>query len=340
MRLPPALRPVVFVLACARVASAQGAKAEPPPAGAPSARALFDEATRHEKAERWAEALAAFQRILPLKETASVRFHAAYCAEKLGQLAAAHRDYERALELARSTQGPDRKLIIEQSADALKDLTPRVPEVTLQLPRGVEGVRVTLDNVEVPAERAASPLRVDPGLHKLSVSAADKKPFEREFSLEPRERHTVVVFLESSSAPAPSPAPAAPPASARPADRPAGSAAAAGSSGGGSAAPWIVGGASVAMAGVGVGFFLAGRKLADDVDRCQQETRVACDLDALTSARTTNYAIAGAAGALSLVGAGVTIALALSKGDDAPSGVKAASGLVVTPNGLGWAGRF
>jgi hypothetical protein len=333
-----AVGPLALALACARGALAQGAGDA---AGAgnevQAARALFDDARRDEQAGRFGEALGKFERVLKTKETASVHFHVAYCQEKIGQIASAYAHYKQALELARSTQGPDRKLIVEQSAESLKDLEPRVPELTLQLPRGVEGVRVRFDNTVVPLERAEGALRVDPGLHTLEVSAPDKKPFVREFSLKERERHTVVVFFEPSApAPAAPPPPAAPPAPAAPAAAPppAGE-----GGGGGSIAPWIIGGASLALAGVGVGFFLAGQSQADDLDECR-EKRLVCDRDEIDKSRTRNYAIAGSAGVLSLVGAGVAIVLAVSGGDDAPPGAKAAGGLVVTPQGLGWAGRF
>lgn len=334
---------LVFVVALAgpRAALAQGPAAAPagrspaPEAlDATTARALFDEARKDEQAGRWGEALAKFQRIARSKETASVRFHAAYCEEKLGEVASAYANYERALELARSSQGPDRKLIIEQSAEGLKDLAPRVPEVTIQLPRGVDGVRVTFDNNEVPAERATGPLRVNPGQHTLQVVAPGLRPFVREFSLAQREKHTVVVLFESTPSATPAAAPAAAPAPpAAPAERPASD------QGGSSLAPWIVGGASAALAGVGVGFFFAGEARDDELDDCRTALAV-CDESAVESSRKRNYTIAGVAGALSLVGAGVTVVLALSGGSSNGVPARAASGLVITPHGMGWAGRF
>ncbi len=337
-----ALWPLLVVVLIAPGVGAQGGGAPGAPGDVQAARALFEEARRDEQAGRWGEALGKLQRILQSKETASVRFHAAYCEEKLGELASAYRDYERALELARSTQGPDRKLIVEQSADGLKDLTGRVPELVLQLPRDVEGVRVTFDGTEVPAARASGPLRVNPGLHVLNVSAPGKKPFSREFSLSEREKHTVVVLFEPASGAPPAAAPppaapapgttAAPAAPAVPAERPAGA------GGGSSIAPWVVGGASVALAGVGVGFFFAGRSQGDKLDECRGGG-VVCKLSDIEATRTRNYAIAGSAGALALVGGGVTLALALARGNDAPA-AKAASGPLVGPGWLGWAGRF
>jgi hypothetical protein len=337
---------LVFVVALAgpSAALAQGPAATPterspaPEAlDATAARALFDEARKDEQAGRWGEALMKFQRIARSKETASVRFHAAYCEEKMGEVASAYLDYERALELARSSQGPDRKLIIEQSADGLKELAPRVPELTIQLPRSVEGVRVLIDGTEVPAERATGPLRVNPGLHTLQVMAPGQRPFQREFSLRQREKHTVVVLFEAT----PSASPAAAPPTAAPApaaavvatERPASDA------GGGSLAPWIVGGASLALAGVGVGFFFAGEARGDELDDCRSG-RALCDESSVESSRKRNYAIAGTAGALSLVGAGVTVVLALSGGSSTSVAARAAGGLVIAPNAVGWAGRF
>lgn len=332
------LEVLAVVLVCSRGASAQ--EAGPAAGNVQAARALFDDARRDEQAARWTDALVKFKRILETKKTASVLFHVAYCEEKLGEFASAYEDYGRALELARSTGGPDRKLIIEQSADSMKVLLPQIPEVTLQLPREVESPRVTVDNTVVPPEKVAAPLRVNPGLHTISVSAPGWKPFVREVSLKPYERHTISTALERASSTPPTAPPVAPVATgpiapgpiAPPAEAPT-------KSGGGSAVPWVVGGVSVGLAGAAVGFFLAGQSRADDLDECRRNN-VVCDRDSIDKARTRNYALAGAAGVLALVGGGVTLVLALSKNDDAPAGAKAASGLVLTPGGVGWASRF
>ncbi|HEU4535638.1 MAG TPA: hypothetical protein VFS00_16035, partial [Polyangiaceae bacterium] len=155
-----------------------------------------------------------------------------------------------------------------------------------------------------------------------------------EFSLAQREKHTVVVLFEPAPIAPPAAAPPPAPAASPPAER------AAPSAGGGSLAPWLVGGASAALAGVGVGFFFAGEARDDELDDCRAG-RALCDESAIESSRQRNYTIAGTAGALSLVGAGVTLALALSGGRGDGPAARAAGGLVVTPQGVvGWAGRF
>jgi hypothetical protein len=343
MRRPPAIALVAAAVVAFAPCGPGVLAQEAPGAASPeavAARALFGEARKDEQAGRWGDALGKFRNILQARETASVRFHAAYCEEKLGHLTAAYRDYARALKLARTTPGPDRKLIIDQSGAGLAGLSSRVARLVVQLPREVTGARVTVDGAEVPSDEAAEAMPLEPGRHVLEVAAPGKRPFRREFTIEqPKEIAVLVLFEEAPAPAAPAPPPAASTAPAAPPPPAPADGEASGRRGGSSLAPWVVGGASVALAGVATGFFFVGRARGDKLDECRSGQLVCRESD-LRSSRTRSYAIAGSAGALALVGAGVAVVLALSGGgDDAPAS-KAASGLVVGPGGLGWAGRF
>src|SRR5687767_8465159 len=76
----------------AEVPPPEGGRREPSAAELEAARALFEEARRDEAARRWGEALLKFRRILATKDTASLRFHLAYCEESMGLVASATRD--------------------------------------------------------------------------------------------------------------------------------------------------------------------------------------------------------------------------------------------------------
>jgi hypothetical protein len=336
---PAPARPAPARGAPAGAAQADGAPAAAPaPDGPPhepsaaeieAARALFEEARRDEAARRWGEALVKFRRILATKDTASLRFHLAYCEENMGLVASAARDYERAAELAQATKGPDRKLIAEDSAKSVAELGPRVPKLTIELPAGVEGASVSVDGEPVPADKAGSALPLDPGHHTIEASAPGKRAFRREVRLVERERHTLSVLFEPAVAPAPPPARA-------PGPEPS----AAGVRGGGGVPveSWVAAGAGVAFAGAAAGFLATAMAQRNELGRCQAGGG-GCDGSEVAAASNRNLAFAGVAGGLSLAGAGAALWFALGAGSKPPARAPR-SGLVIGPTGVAWRGSF
>jgi hypothetical protein len=271
-------------------------------------RALFDEALEDEKASRWSDALRKLRRILTRRETASLRYHLALCEEKSGLLASAHRDYMRAIELAHATSGPNRKVIIERSGEALKSLTPRTPQLGVRVLGSAVAPRARLDGEPFSLEPTGAPVMVDPGPHTLEVSAPGHKTFRRSFVLKEHESYTLSVPLdpEAPAAPGGVPRPSPPP---RPEGRPAAPS---------PALTWALAGTSVGLGGAAAGFFLTALGQQRDLERCRDAPDVyLCREDDIAGVRVRNYVLSGVAGTLSLTAAGAALWCALGGG--APS---------------------
>lgn len=309
-------------------ASAVRAAPETAPAELKTARQLFEEAERDEKAGRWREALDKFTRVVAFKETPSGLFHKAFCAEKLGLALAAYRDYRRAAQLSETyaaASAENKKLIEKETAARMVALLPRIPALTLRAPAGVAGLRVVFDDVELKPDELNVSRQVELGQHVVEATAPGRPLFRSHVMLgEGANEALAIVFAEPTAAPV---APPSGPVSV-PEGRPASS--------GHPALVWAGVGTSAALAATGAVFFLQGRSVADDLERECSRTDVLCRRDDLAGARDRNYAVAGVAGGLAAVGAGVTAWLALSGGPKAA----ASQALVLSPGGVGLRGTF
>jgi hypothetical protein len=179
------------------------------PAQTPSqiqaARELFAAASRDESALRWTEALAKLRRVAEVKLTAGVRYHIAYCEEKLGQLASALAHYTEARDAADREHSKDVLDLLKEPTLTL--LRARVPTLTVVVhPANVEA-EVTIDGRRIPSGqwRAAQP--VDPGVHRVEARAAERDTFAREVTLQEGDAAIVDVILASSRPGTPGPAP-------------------------------------------------------------------------------------------------------------------------------------
>ncbi len=304
---------------------------EPSPVEVKAARQLFTEAERDEAAGRWREALEKFTQVVAFKETPSGLFHKAYCEERVGLPLAAYQDYKRAAQLNdryASGNAADKKLIDQQTTSRMVALLPRIPLLKLRLPSGVEGVRVSFDDVELKPDELDVSRQVEPGQHIVDASAPDRPPFRARVTLtEGANEALSIIFAE------PMPKPSGPTATAvrspTPEEAPASS--------GRSVAIWAGAGASAALAATSVVFFLNGRSAADKLERECSRIDALCERSNLESARERNYLGAGIAGGLAAVGAGVTVWLALSGGSKATAPLQA---LIVSPHGVGFQGAF
>ncbi len=193
------------VLAFPLRASAQ----EPSPTELAVARRLFNEAEALEKEERWSEAALKVREAIRIKETPGLRFHLAFCEEHMGLLVEAMNDYARARDLiaggmaARDVEGllPDKQ----------KALSRRVPSIVIVPPAGISPIRASIDGQLVAPSVLGRPAPVNPGMHRVVVSAEGYREFVADVTLTEGERRVVTAKLgkakssgKSSDAPAPS----------------------------------------------------------------------------------------------------------------------------------------
>jgi hypothetical protein len=95
----------------------------------------------------------------------------AFCHEQEGKTTSAWNEYNAAAALAAQKGQLDRVDFAREHAAAVAK---RLSFLHLDLPAGAEGVEV--DGAGVPRDRWAMPLPLDPGDHKVAVTAPNKKP--------------------------------------------------------------------------------------------------------------------------------------------------------------------
>src|SRR5262249_15269540 len=120
------------------------------------------------------------------------------CEEKLGKIASA---WTHSRELVDSLPlKDDRRPIAERR---LATLSARVPKLTVRLsPDAPPGAKVLLDGVELGASSLGIPIPVDPGVHRLTVSADGRVDRTSQISI---QEATEQEWLGESGPPAPAP---------------------------------------------------------------------------------------------------------------------------------------
>jgi len=181
------------LLAPARRASAQ----EPSPTELAVARRLFNEAEALEKEERWSEAALKVREAIRIKETPGLRFHLAFCEEHMGLLVEAMNDYARARDLI--AQGTPAKDVEGMLPDKQKALSRRVPSIVIVPPAGVSPIRASIDGQDVAGSVLGRPAPVNPGMHRVVVSAEGYREFVADVTLSEGERRVVTAKLAQVS---------------------------------------------------------------------------------------------------------------------------------------------
>lgn len=286
-----------------------------------AAEAVFREGRELMEREAWNEACPKFEKSLALYQSASAALNLARCYAKQGRLAAAQTTLDRAIELNRRTEDPERRKELERLAvEDRKIIEPRVPHVRVVVSPEVAGTVVERNGIEVPRPLLGQPLPVDPGSFTIRVAAPGYKEFAQTSKV--TEGQTVVVEIrlaradETVDGKGP-PIVKAPQAKASEAPLSIASE--------GAVWPWIVGGVGVATLGVGVGFAVDYGVVRSDLDTLCPEgacpgSKVGQASDLLVRwdrdlALMTSFGAAGA-------GLLVTAAIGLAVDGDAPPQVQ------------------
>jgi len=196
--------PVAALCGLALLLAAPRPVAAQTPAELEQARKTFAEGEEAEARGDCATAVARYEAVVAIKETAAVRLRIGRCHERLGKLTLALADYRRAQDLARSDARA-----LEVATQVESALTPRIPRIEIRLPAGASGATITLDGAPTSAE---APIQVDPGRHVVVAEAPGKVRFEGEVLIGEGEQLLVDVVLTPAAADAPPPPPPAPPA--------------------------------------------------------------------------------------------------------------------------------
>ena len=231
---------------------AGGAVASPDAAGPEAQRTeLYRQASEAAAAGRWTEARDKLRAAVAIRSSPKVLFSLAQAEEQLGQVASAQADYGRALEGAKAAGEGE---VVAAAGQAVAAIAARVPYVRVVVTGGSPGAGIeqrasaTLDGQPV---AVGTPVVVDPGAHRVVVSAPGMRQVATSVAISERQQLDVPVRLQAAealggapaepapTAPAPVAVPLPPAAPAEPAP-----------SAGDGAGPWRTVGLVLAAAGV------------------------------------------------------------------------------------------
>lgn len=194
--------------------------AEPTAAEKETARSLLGAGQKKFDAGDFAGALAAWRGADDIMHVPTTGLRVGKAQEKLGKLVEARDAW---LEVARHPVEPNEPQAFttarKEAAALAAGVEKRIPSVTVSV-TGVGpdvALDVSVDGVSVPPAAASLPRKVNPGSHKLSISAPGYLPAEQDFSLEEAETRTLNVELSRDPAAAVTPVPVAPPQATQPA---------------------------------------------------------------------------------------------------------------------------
>ncbi len=201
MQAPQSALVALFVaaLGAGSLVAAPLCAAEPTPERIAEARRRFDEGKVAEGAGRWRDAAEKFRQAVAIKDTPGLRFHLARCAEELGGYVEALAEYDRARALLDSgvIAADVERLLPEARARVLASLA----HVSLRLPQGASGVRVSVDGRPVSLPPFDAPLALDPGQHRLVVMLRERIAVDQQLALAAGEHRELTVALPPRVAP-------------------------------------------------------------------------------------------------------------------------------------------
>ncbi len=322
------------------------ALAEPPKSGAETtaAEGLFYASRTLMQAGRFAEACPKLEESMRLDPGIGTQFNLADCNEHIGKIATAWIAFHDVASQSKLSNQPDREKVASKRAAALE---PRLPRLAVDVTGAPAGLEVKRDALVVPPSAWGTPVPVDPGTHRIVVTAPRKQPWEititaREGKVArvsvPRDLPDIGVVVVPAS-PAPE---LAEPAEAQAAAFP--QPVVEGHGGAQRAVGWVVASLGVAGVGVGAGFGLS--SLGERNAARAHCNGVGCDSDGVSlrddALRNGNIAT------ISMIAGGAAVAggllLVLTAPRDAPPrervGIRAVPTTAVGGGGLSLQGVF
>jgi hypothetical protein len=160
------------------------------------AKSRFAMAQKLFKADRFAEALPIFRDLTETTHSPNARLYVAHCLQQLGKNVEAYKAF--AAVVKETTDHPDAKYgpTREAAIAQLAVLNVRLARVVISVTDVPSGAAVTLDGAVVEEKELGSSIVVEPGTHRVDVSASGIEPMVREVSLEGGELKTVTLSLK------------------------------------------------------------------------------------------------------------------------------------------------
>jgi hypothetical protein len=181
-----------------------------------AARELFKEGDELQRGGKFTEALDKFQRAERVYSAPTNVLHIAECQAALGQLVESAESYRVAIRTPLAAGSPQAfQTAIDQAKGELVQLEPRVPKLVVQVaPATATSVQMQIDGQTVSAALVGVSIPLDPGVHKVRVSAPGFASSEQDARLKERETTSVLATLAPTAgvaSPPPFPPPASPP---------------------------------------------------------------------------------------------------------------------------------
>jgi hypothetical protein len=290
------------------------------------ARVLFAEALHDEDAGRFADALAKFERVRAVRDTAPIEYRIGTCHEGLGELDKAFGAYTAAEALGANDPRSDD--VVRAASERLQFLGKRVARLTILVPGGPADAEVRIDDVVVPTSQLPGPLPLLPGRHAVRATSAGHVPFRSEIALAEGAVVSLTVDLPAQDANAPAP----------PMGNDMKSPISRGSAGDGRpAAGWVAIGGAIALGAAASILFVLREDDIDELNRACPGGRCPVGADeqhlrAVRSRALVEGPVAVGCGVAGVAAAAVGIYLVVGA---RPSGSGAAVGLVPVGNGAG-----
>ncbi len=197
---PPAPSSTATSAAPSPTATATSAAPSPPPqVGAnaqvsATAEALFADGRALLKDKKYAEACPKLAESLRLDPAIGTMLYLADCYEKNGQTASAWAMFNDAVNAAHNATQPDRELKAKLRVQALNPKLVKLSIAPGPGTLGLPGLEIKRDGVVIGSALFGTSVPVDPGDHKIQVSADGKKPWSGTVTV-PGKAGTAIAFV-------------------------------------------------------------------------------------------------------------------------------------------------
>lgn len=189
--------PVLLSL-CLAVGSSPPAAAQVTDAERAAARELFREGDELQRAGHFTEALDKFQRAQQVFSAPTNMLRIAECDAALGRLVESSEAYHALVRTPLPPGSPQAfQAALDQARGELAQVEPRVPKLVVKVdPPAAPGPRLEIDGQAVPAALIGEPFPLDPGPHRVRVTASGYTSTEQQVVLKERETTTLPVPLK------------------------------------------------------------------------------------------------------------------------------------------------
>jgi hypothetical protein len=182
--------------ATASVATPPG-PTEPTDADRAAARDLYGAGVTLQQQGKFGDALDKFQRSIAVMRVPTTQLHIAQCKVGLTHLVAGAEDYRAIMNTTLPPNSPPAFVDAQKLAgQELASLEPRIPHAKIVVAPNPPGLQVVVDGQSLNSALLGVPRPIDPGTHKVSLTAPGYMPTEQTFDIKEKESKDVPLTLK------------------------------------------------------------------------------------------------------------------------------------------------